>query len=69
MLNIRELKRLRLEKKVTMRKMARRLGYASPCSYFRIEHGICQAKLDDVLKITKILEIPLSALLTSKQVI
>ena len=54
---------MRMEKGISMRQMAYRLGYASPCSYFRIEHGLSQLKLEDAWEISAILDVALGELL------
>ena len=64
MLDIGALRRMRMERGISMRQMACCLGYASPCSYFRIEHGLSQLKLEDALEISAILDVELGALLT-----
>lgn len=64
MLDTGALRRVRMKKGISMRQMAHRLGYASPCSYFRIEHGTSQVKLGDALKISLILGVALEELLT-----
>lgn len=64
MFDIGKLRRMRVGKGLSMRQMAYRLGYASPCSYFRIEHGLSQLKLEDAMKICAILGVGLMELLT-----
>ena len=48
----------RLKKKLTLKNMSDLLGFKSPASYYNIEKGNTIPKLDVMINISNILEIP-----------
>lgn len=48
----------RLKKKLTLKNMSNLLGFKSPTSYYNIEKGNTIPKLDVMINISNILEIP-----------
>lgn len=57
-INIEALRIERLKKKITLRNMAKLLGFKSAASYYNIEKGKIYPKINVMIDISKILEKP-----------
>jgi len=62
--DLEKIKRLRLEKGLTQKKMADYLGYESDVSYMRLEKGARQIRADQIALIAEVLGVPLEDLFT-----
>ncbi len=60
--DLEKIKRLRLEKGLTQKKMADYLGYESDVSYMRLEKGARQIRADQIALIAEVLGVPLEDL-------
>lgn len=63
MLDIEKLKRLRKEKKIKVKDMARMLGYESYQGYYKVEKGIRKISIEKLIKISQILGVDIKDLI------
>jgi len=65
--DLRKIKRIREEKGISVKEISKELGYKHYQSYWRIENGKRGIKLEHLIKLSKILCIPLEDLIKEEE--
>ncbi|PMQ02387.1 MAG: transcriptional regulator [Dictyoglomus sp. NZ13-RE01] len=65
--DLRKIKRIREEKGISAKDMAEELGYKHYQSYWRIENGKRGIKIEHLIKLSKILGVPLEDLIKEEE--
>jgi transcriptional regulator with XRE-family HTH domain len=66
MLNYRLLRQKRREKEITIAEMSKHLGFKTPAGYWHIEQGHTKVSVEQLLKLSEFLGIPLGQLAKEK---
>lgn len=66
--NVELIKSVRLKKGISTEQMAKMMGYKGNNAYFRKENGDRKFSVEDIMKVSKILEIPIQDIFFDKRI-
>lgn len=68
LVNIELIRKTRLKKKISTEKMSKLMGYKGDNAYFRKENGDRNFSIEDIVKISSILELPIQKIFFNNKI-